>query len=635
MYGLKILYFVILIQLVARVLPFETKHRLVRQSGGQPAVTPQTPGQGQPPKGNNPPDSQPPDSGYGSIMPDLEQPVDTRGTEFIFCFTSNVNNAQPRALQLLIGAGGPLDTNVQIEMPKLKFLLHILISHGGTEIVDIPPIAAASGTGPQNGTIWVRANRPITVHGVNSQIKSHDGFLAVPVLGLGLEYFAASYAASGLDRSQMIITGTQDFTRVTIQPIQRLQYKGRWFNIGDTILFTINRFNSVQIQAEGDLTGTRILSDKPVSVMSGTTCSLVPQQLNRCDHLVENVPPVATWGKRFSVLPFLNRTSGHVLRVLASRPNTRFYTLGQVFVLQRGGLFREFNQPVTFPMSIVSDKPVLVLQYAKGGAADRTGDPFMTIIPPVEQYVAGSVTFNSFDQSGKDSFRSFASISVTSWDLFNTFLNNEALLSHNKHKTWPQQDWMRLMKFNADYRITLGKGSHTIANPIPGARFAAIAYGFTEGTSYAFPIVYGLRRLVCTPRNTAEGEAEIDCTGAIVSGIILPSNGGADEYQPVVPDQPIVPSQGNSPGWGNFNPSQTGFARQGNGGGEAGVLFPWYTVPPWQIMQWDEEDGEDEQECYSPALMVLCLISPAVVVYLVMQILVCALMFRRPGVTMF
>ncbi|XP_072034141.1 uncharacterized protein [Amphiura filiformis] len=639
MYGLKILYFVILIQLVARVLPFETKHRLVRQSGGQPVVTNQTPGQGQPPKRNNPPGSQPPNSDKGGLRgtPDPGNQIDTRGMEFIFCFTSNVNNAQPQGLQLLIGAGGPSVTNVRVDIPDLKFVRQVEIPQGGTEIVDIPPIAAASGTGPQNGTIWVRATRPVSVHGMNIQVKSHDGFLAIPVAGLGLEYMAASYAANGMDRSQMIITGTQDLTRVKLVPIQRLQYNGKWFNIGDAILFTINRMESVQIQTEGDLTGTRILADRAISVMSGATCSLVPQQLNRCDHLVEHVPPVATWGKKFSVLPLLNRTSGTVLRVLAARPNTRFYTLGQVFVLQRGGLFREFNQPIAFPMSIVSDRPVMVLQYAKGGAKDRTGDPFMTIIPPIEQYVAGGVTFSSFDQSGQDTFGSFATISVTSWDLFNMYLNNEALISH-KYKTEQKQDWMRLMSFNADYQMPLGKGANTIVSPAPGSRFTAIAYGFTLGTSYAFPVVYGLRRTLCTEDNTADQDKkEVDCTGPVVSGIVLATNHGTGiGIQPPKrpPSQSNEPSQGDTPGWGNINPSK-GTDGEQKGGGDAGVFFPWYTIPPWMAEQFEDDELEEEFVCYATGLLVLALIAPATVIFFVMIIIICGMMFRVPAPTKF
>ncbi len=439
-------------------------------------------------------------------MPDPGPAPDTRGTEFIFCFTSNVNNARPQGLQVLLGAGGPADTTVTVAVPNFKFGRQLDIGVGQTAIVDIPPEAAGFQSGKQNGTVWIRANRPITVHGMNMQVKSNDGFLAIPVLGLGLEYFAASYQASGLDRSELMISGTQDFTRIQIQPVQRLQFDGRWFNIGDTILLTLNRMQSVQIQTEGDLTGTRIRADKPVSVLSGSTCSLVPQALNRCDHLVEQIPPVATWGKKFSIMPLRNRTSGHILRVMAARPNTRFFALGQVFLLQRGGLFREFNQPVTFPMSIVSDKPLLVTQFAKGGAMDRNGDPFMTVIPPIEQYVAGGATFNTFDVSGKDHFRSFSSISVTSWDLFNMYINSEPLLSH-EYKRNQQSEWLKLLTFSASYQTELTKGSNTIASPAPGSRFTAIAYGFTVGSSYAFPVVYGLRRLLCTPQNTADGKS--------------------------------------------------------------------------------------------------------------------------------
>ena len=441
----------------------------------------------------------------GPRVPGMPQPtneLDTRGKEFIFCFQSNQGNRLPLGLTLLIGAGGPGATNVVILIRAFKFSHEVVVNQGESTVVELPPEAAARGNGEQNGTVWIRANLPISVHGVNKQIRSNEGFLAIPVAGLGLEYYVISYMANGQERSQFLVSGVMDFTRVQIQPMVRVNWNGRWFNPGQTILLTINRFQSVQIQSMGDLTGTRIRADKPISLMSGSTCSLVTEQMNRCDHLVENIPPVATWGKKFSILPFRNRTTGYIYRVIAARSKTRFNVLGQVFMLAREGLFREFNQPMALALSISSNKPVLVVQYAKGGVVDRVGDPFMTIIPPIEQYVAGSVVFHTCSVSGKDNFTSYASVSVTSWDLFNIYLNNAPLLIHKYTENQPK-DFTRMVNYAADYWIHLTPGGHTLTSPGPGSRFMAILYGFAGGTSYAFPAVYGLRRLQCTPK--AEG----------------------------------------------------------------------------------------------------------------------------------
>ncbi len=54
------------------------------------------------------------------------------------------------------------------------------------------------------------------------------------------------------------------------------------------------------------------------------------------------------------------------------------------FQLQRGGSFREFE--VESFCCIESTSPVLVAQYAYGGTSDGVGDPFMMIIPPIEQF---------------------------------------------------------------------------------------------------------------------------------------------------------------------------------------------------------------------------------------------------------
>ncbi len=56
------------------------------------------------------------------------------------------------------------------------------------------------------------------------------------------------------------------------------------------------------------------------------------------------------------------------------------------FQLQSGGSFREFEIPINSFCIIESTSPVLVAQYAYSDQIDGVGDPFMMIIPPIEQY---------------------------------------------------------------------------------------------------------------------------------------------------------------------------------------------------------------------------------------------------------
>ncbi len=126
-------------------------------------------------------------------------------------------------------------------------------------------------------------------------------------------------------------------------------------------------------------------------MFSGSDCANVLQGIRWCDHLVEQVPPTVTWGSKFLVASLEGRSSGERIRVLSARAASVAVNCNTVvsvsqFQLQSGGSFREFEIPINSFCSIESTSPVLVAQYAYGRDSDGVGDPFMMIIPPIEQF---------------------------------------------------------------------------------------------------------------------------------------------------------------------------------------------------------------------------------------------------------
>ena len=413
----------------------------------------------------------------------------------------------PERLIIIVGGNSPGNTSVQITVPALDVERFVTVPEQQTRFVDIPPTAAAVGTGLQNGTVYVRADKQITVHAVNSISNTNDGFLAIPTDGLGMEYIVASYVPVPIEKSQFIISATQDFTRIWISPTNTIRWGSRHYRQGENIIVNLQRFQSIQFQSTADLTGTHIRSNKPVSMSSGASCTLVPSLVYRCDHLIEMIPPVNTWGKRFTLLPFVNRTSGFVFRVIAARQQTEINVAGTNTWLMQMGEFREYDQVSPFPVSVSASRPVLVVQYAKGFESDMMGDPFMVLIPPVEQYIMGTVTFGTFNETSLTQrlpvpLRSFVAVSVSAEALFAVSLNNVPVL--DSRRNIPALG--RLATYGADRSFEINRGANTfIANPSLFTRFGAICYGFGPGTSYAFPIGYRLIRQLCSRVNPDTG----------------------------------------------------------------------------------------------------------------------------------
>ncbi len=71
----------------------------------------------------------------------------------------------------------------------------------------------------------------------------------------------------------------------------------------------------MQVRCYEDLTGTRIVSNKPVSVVAGADWTSVAHP-HMGDHLIEQMPSTASWGVEFVTVPIATRTSGDVFRVL-------------------------------------------------------------------------------------------------------------------------------------------------------------------------------------------------------------------------------------------------------------------------------------------------------------------------------
>lgn len=135
-----------------------------------------------------------------------------------------------------------------------------------------------------------------------------------------------------------------------------------------------------------DLTGSAIISDKPIGVFSGHNCAYVPDRtIKSCNILAEQLPPVEAWGTQFVVGTLAGRSSS-VVRILAGHDNTRLFLDGKPLQTLNSGAYYQLPD-VNRAIVISADEPVLVAQYSKGYSdIDSIGDPMMMILSPVEQY---------------------------------------------------------------------------------------------------------------------------------------------------------------------------------------------------------------------------------------------------------
>ena len=258
--------------------------------------------------------------------------------------------------------------------------------------------------------------------GQNEEQASNDAYLGLPVVSLpagrSYEYIAASILGDAgtlqeAKDSVTLIIGTENDTEIILEPSTLIRHPfapaatGGQFLPGVPANFrtvTIQRFQTFYLQVRGgDISGTRIIANKPVSVFSGHECANVPLASAPCDILIEQLQPIDTWGTEAVTVPLRTR-SGDVLKVFASQDSTTVnvaYTdinSGTVttdsFTLNRNG-FQELGGTSTVAAGAISDfafiqsnNPIAVFQFSKSFVTDDNvvSDRFMLSVLSCEQY---------------------------------------------------------------------------------------------------------------------------------------------------------------------------------------------------------------------------------------------------------
>jgi hypothetical protein len=258
----------------------------------------------------------------------------------------------------------------------------------------------------------VRADDEVTVYGLNQALYTSDAFLALPVESLGREYVVLAYKsdARGLlfmpnsrdevsTPSQFAVVATQNDTQVEILP-SAPTLLARSTNAQ---VIRLNEGEVYLVQADpramnglGDLTGSRVKANKPVAVFAGHQRTTLPVELRPSlwtrDHLVEQLPGLETWGKSAFITPFIRARDEvglgtDLFRVVAAYDNTRIFVNGQPLTTLNAG--QVFEGPLAASAWITASDQILVAQYKKTSStldAKFVGDPFMLLVPQVEQY---------------------------------------------------------------------------------------------------------------------------------------------------------------------------------------------------------------------------------------------------------
>ncbi len=238
--------------------------------------------------------------------------------------------------------------------------------------------------------ILITALDEVAVYGLDQMQESTDGFTALPTDVIGRDYYVLGYANT-IDYvigggTNLTLAAASDNTIVTITPTVNVGSR----TAGVPFSITLNAGQAYTLHTSlpfnADLSGSRVTSTRPVSLFGGNTAASIPQGFAFADHLIEQLPPTETWGSRFLTKPLATRSNGDTFRFLAQRDQTELRINGVLVATLDAGQFEE--RIIDQASLIESSEPILVAQYSNSTQFDGvTSDPFMMLIPPVEQYL--------------------------------------------------------------------------------------------------------------------------------------------------------------------------------------------------------------------------------------------------------
>ena len=242
------------------------------------------------------------------------------------------------------------------------------------------------------------------------------------------------------------------------------------------------------LEAEYDLTGSRITSNHPIEVFGGHVCAYVPHSGQACDHLENQMPPLETWGQEYVSGPLGDPSSlqFNVVRITAAFDGTNI-TIdppqdGVSSLTLNTGQWEQLN--VDSPFRVSATNGIMVTQYLIGQHATEPaaprGDPAMIVLPPSEQF-RSDYTFvapSSYNESVEGQSYLLlvrpAGLAIT-------------LDGRNVETTWTT------VGENEVGIVPISGGTHQMDAE---EQFGVLVYGMGQNTSYAYPAGLNLEEIL-------------------------------------------------------------------------------------------------------------------------------------------
>jgi len=384
--------------------------------------------------------------------------------------------------------------------------------------------------------IYLSASAPFITYVSIDYNEVGGGFLAIPVSSLGKEYIVAGYSVDPSFESfnppyyllgYVAIVSPFNNTNVNIKiGGNNLTTTASGFKPNDIIKKVLNKGDVYLIATKGpgsDLSGTKIWADKPIAVITGNECAIIPIGNRYCDYIVEMQIPTFSWDRVYpipNIAKIPPRKKPPIIRVYALEKNTTLFRNGRHFAFLKNSSGLENDGWIetrmntedvpyrNYPLVISGDKPIFVSLYSTNPYEDGNPNPninaFQMSCIPFGQYSNEAIFFDPNPNEGVEYTSNHIGLIYQSSETGLAPDDLEICEIKNGQCNWKKINVLypgvdQVIDYMLDGKIYAYKNMSTSTRKIYKIRantpFAVYLYG--SGTSnsptYGFPASFGLK----------------------------------------------------------------------------------------------------------------------------------------------
>ena len=405
---------------------------------------------------------------------------------------NNVGN-----ISILLTTTDTQQVQYSVEAPGVGYYFNGTISAGNEAILYLPHSIEVSSYNDQDKGIYLTASsNKITVIGQNLDSHASDSFFALPIeLADTYVYYGVTVPRtlvhSELYDSSILIVGTENNTILKLTTTRSVNVAVgnavTYITAGREYSFMINRLQTFYVGSLEDLSGTKVVTDKPVSVFSGHRCANVPWNIRYCSHLIEQLPSIALWGEVYYIVPLADKRS-YTIKVLAAYHHTivNMYCNNTIesFTLNEREFVMKTSQTNEY-CAIYSNKEVLVVQFSHGSDEDNTyGDPMMTLVPTTNKYLS-TFEFSTIRNPLLSGYNHYVNIIVIKQYYQPNMIY---LIAGGANRSLATQQWVPIQVNNTieayATQVTIPEGVAQVFHTDSSAQMMTIVYGFSTHDGY-------------------------------------------------------------------------------------------------------------------------------------------------------